>query len=42
MQNRTTVAVTNVAIEGNCIATIWIVTAKNKEEKLIGGVKSSE
>ena len=42
IQNRTVVAATDAVMEGNYITTHWIVTIKNNEEEIIGGVKSTK
>ena len=42
IQNKTAVAATYAAMEGEYLATVWIISKKRNEEEHIGGVESTK
>ena len=42
IRNRVAVAATDAVIEGNYMATRWIISTKNNEEDVVGGVQTTE
>ena len=42
MQNRIVVAATDAAMDRKCIAAHWMLTAKDNEEEVKGGITSSK
>ena len=42
IRNRVAIAATDAAMEGNYMATRWIISTKNNEEDVVGGVQTTE